>query len=216
MLQKFNHFIPKSSDEVMNALSHGVGFLLSLVGFVMLMVAAFKHGSTWHILGCFIYCMTLTSLYAASTLYHLCEHPELKKRLRVLDHVCIYLLIAGTYTPFTFTVLRGPLGWTLFAIIWGLAFVGIIFKIFYTGRFNLLSTFVYLFMGWLVVIAVKPMLTMMPFQGILCLIAGGIAYTFGVVFYLFDHKKFFHAVWHGFVMAGSVFQFAAVFYAVTI
>ena len=150
-------------------------------------------------------------LYGASTLYHALPAPRWKRCLRVFDHAAIFLLIAGTYTPFMLVSLRGPWGWSLFGVVWALAVAGIVLKVFFTGRFRLLSTLIYLFMGWLVLIAIKPLVEALPHGSLVLLFAGGAAYSAGTVFYVWKRLPYHHAVWHLFVLAGSICHFFAVF-----
>jgi len=187
-----------------------VGLGLSLAGLVVLIILTALRGTAWHVVSCTIYGSTLVILYAASTLYHSIQSPRAKRVLRIIDHGAIYLLIAGTYTPFTLVNLRGGLGWTLFGVVWGLAALGIVFKVFHVDRFPIASTLVYLSMGWLVVIAWKPMLTLIPAGGIALIAAGGAAYTLGVFFYAAKRIPYNHAIWHLFVLAGSIFHYVAV------
>ena len=198
-------------EEVAHSVLHGIGLALSIAGLVVLVVLASLRGTAWHIVSCSVYGATLVILYSCSTLYHAIQAPRVKRVLRVLDHSSIYLLIAGTYTPFTLVCLRGGWGWSLFGVIWGLALAGVVLKPFLLGRFPILSPILYILMGWLVVIAVKPMLASLPLYVLLWLGLGGLAYTVGVIFYACDGKlPYNHAIWHLFVMAGSLFQFVAV------
>ena len=198
------------AEEFASTVTHGVGLAMSLTGLVVLVVLAALKGTAWHIVSCAIYGATLVLLYTASTLYHAVRSPRAKHVLRILDHGAIYLLIAGTYTPFTLVTLRGGLGWTLFGLVWGLALVGILFKVFHVGRFPIVSMLVYLSMGWLVVIAWKPVLRTIPGGGIAWLVAGGLAYTAGILFYASHKLPFNHAIWHLFVLGGSVCHYVAV------
>ena len=203
--------IPRlSSDELANSLTHGVGLTLSITGFVVVVVLAAMRGSAWRIVSCAVYGSTLICLYTASTLYHSLRARRLQRILRVCDHSAIYLLIAGTYTPFLLVNLRGGWGWSLFGIIWGLAMAGILFKVWFIEHFPILSTAVYLLMGWLALAAVKPMLLSVPQSGLLWLLAGGLLYTVGVVFYAWKRVPYNHAIWHGFVLAGSTCHYLAV------
>lgn len=197
-------------EELLNALTHGAGALVALAGAAVLITLASIYADRWAVIGASVYGASLLLLYVASTLYHAVSHVKIKARLKVFDHCMIYVLIAGTYTPFTLTSLRGPWGWTLFGLIWGLAIAGIIFKLYYTGRFQWLSTGIYLAMGWLVVIAIEPLMKALPQGAFAWLMAGGIAYTLGTVFYMSRRLPYAHAIWHGFVLAGSVCHFAAV------
>jgi len=201
---------PTFAEEFANSVTHGVGLGLSLAGLTVLVVLTAMKGSPWHIVSCSIYGSTLVILYAASTLYHSIPSPRAKRVLRIIDHGAIYLLIAGTYTPFTLVNLRGGVGWMLFALIWGLAALGIGFKIFHVDRFPIASTLVYLSMGWLVVIAWKPVVTLIPVGGLALITAGGVAYTFGVFFFAAHKIPYHHAIWHLFVLAGSIFHYVAV------
>mgnify|MGYP001443022724 CR=1 FL=1 len=174
-------------------------------------------GEAISVVSCAIYGSALVTLYVASTLYHAVSRPELKRALKVVDHASIYLLIAGTYTPFMLVTLRGPWGWSIFGVIWGLALVGLVFKLAFTGRYEFVSVAMYILMGWLIAIAIKPLLQVLPFAGFLWLLAGGLAYTVGVVFYVLDHKyQFAHFIWHLFVLAGSVCHFFAILFYVVL
>jgi hemolysin III len=205
-------------EEVAHALTHGLGVVLAIAGLTVMVARATLYGSTWHIVGAAIFGATLVLMYSASTLYHGIpgeQLPNAKKVLRIVDHSSIYLLIAGTYTPFTLVTLNGTVGWALFFTVWGLALIGVVFKIFATGRFEKLSLAIYLGMGWSIVLAIKPLVRTLDTGGLVLLLAGGLAYTGGVAFYALDHRRFFHAVWHGFVLAGSVLQyFAVLFYVI--
>lgn len=199
-----------SVEEVANTITHGIGLLLSVVGFVVLLVLAALRGTAWHIVACSIYGATLICLYTASTLYHAVISPRVKRALRIFDHSAIYLLIAGTYTPFLLVSLRGPWGWSLFGVIWGLALAGVLFKFWFVERFVILSTAIYIAMGWLVVIAAKPVITHVPFTALIWLLAGGLAYTGGVIFFAAKRIPYSHAIWHLFVLAGSICHYFAV------
>ncbi len=198
------------SEELANTLTHGLGLLLSLVGVPGLIVMAARYGDAWHIVSCSVYGTALILLYAASTIYHAVQSPRWKEILRVVDHACIYLLIAGTYTPFTLVLMRGGWGWTLFGLVWGFAVIGICFKLLWTGRFEVISTVTYVLMGWLALIAVYPIVTEFPLGCILWILAGGSSYTIGVIFYALDEKPYMHAIWHLFVLAGSACHYVAV------
>lgn len=201
-------------EEIANAVSHGVGFVLALVAAPVLVVSATRHGAA-AIVGASVFAASLAILYLASTLYHALPVSRAKRVLRVLDHVAIFLLIAGTYTPFTLGVLRGPWGWTLFGVIWGLAVLGIVLKSTLGPRHRRLSTVVYLLMGWLIVIAARPLVVHMSGAGLAWLLAGGLAYTAGTAFYAARRLPYAHFVWHLAVMCGTVCHFVAVWrYAV--
>ena len=200
-------------EELANSVTHGIGALLGVAALVVLTVLAAVRGSGWHVVACAIYGATLLSLYLCSTIYHALTNQRAKRVFRVLDHSAIYLLIAGTYTPFTLITLRGVWGWWLFGVVWGLALAGIVFKCFLTGRLQALSTAVYIGMGWLAVIAIRPLLQALPWSGILWLLAGGLFYTSGVLFFC-SRRRYAHSVWHVFVVAGSACHFLAVYWYV--
>ncbi len=203
-------------EELASSLTHGIGLALSVAGVAVLIVLAVLHGSVWHIVSCSIYGLTLVCLYAASTLYHSVRSPRLKRMLKVVDHSAIYLLIAGTYTPFTLVNLRGKWGWTLFGLVWGFCLVGTVFKVFFTDDFKIASTTAYLVVGWLGLIALKPLLALVPSGGVLLLLMGGASYTVGVLFFAWRTLPYNHAVWHVFVLAGSMCHyFAVLFYALS-
>ena len=201
-------------EEIANSVTHGIGVLLAILGLVVLVVFASLHGNAWHIVSCSIFGGTLLLLYLSSTLYHSIPSPKIKRLLRVFDHSAIYLLIAGTYTPFTLVNLRGPWGWSLFGIVWGIALLGIILKLTPYAQLRGVSTTLYLIMGWTVIIAIKPMLAVLAPTGFTLLLLGGLAYTFGVIFYAWKRLPYGHAIWHLFVLAGSCCHFFAVFYYV--
>jgi hemolysin III len=197
-------------EEIANAVSHGVGLLAALVGLPVLVVSAVQRGGAADVVGSAVFGAAMALLYLTSTLYHSAPIGETKKWLRRLDHSAIFLLIAGTYTPFTLGVLGGAWGWTLFGIVWGLAAVGIIVKLTAGPRWPILSTGLYIAMGWMVVIAIRPLWLRVPGEGIALLVAGGLAYTLGVVFYAQPRLRYAHLMWHLFVMAGTAFHFFAV------
>ena len=197
-------------DEIASALTHGLGAVLALAGGAVLITLAAVHGDGWQLGASIVFGVTLLLLYTASTLYHAIQHPVAKGRLKVFDHCAIYLLIAGTYTPFTLIGLRGPWGWGLFTAIWTLAIAGVIFKLFYTGRFKVLSTAIYIAMGWLVIVAVKPLLNAVDPVTLGWMLAGGLFYTLGTFFYHRESIRYSHAIWHLFVLGGSVCHFVAV------
>lgn len=204
------NLVPHPGEELANALTHGVGAAAALAGGAVLITLVAIYGDGWQLAGAIVFGVALLLLYTASTLYHAISHPVVKGRLKVFDHCAIYLLIAGTYTPFTLVGLRGSAGWWLFATIWTLALAGVVFKLFYTGRFKRISTLIYIGMGWLIVFAIKPMLHALSTASLLWLLAGGVAYTLGTVFYMRPQMRWSHAIWHGFVIAGSVCHYAAV------
>lgn len=197
-------------EELVNAITHGLGVVASLGGGAVLITLAAVFGDVWQIVSASVFCATLLLLYSTSTLYHAVRHEIVKARLQVFDHCAIFLLIAGTYTPFTLVGLRGGWGWSLFGVVWGLALAGIIFKLFCTGRLRVLSTVMYIGMGWLAVIAIGPMVRELPTAALVWLLAGGIAYTAGTIFYHNRRIPYSHAIWHLFVLGGSTCHFVAV------
>jgi hemolysin III len=197
-------------EEIAHSAIHGVGIVLSLAGLAALVVTAHRTGDAGNVAASAVYGVTLFLLYLASTLYHSIPFPRAKRILRVLDHSAIYLLIAGTYTPVTLITLRGQWGWTLFGLVWGLAILGITLKVAAMGRFRGLSLALYIGMGWLVLVALGPLVQAIGRGGMVLLTLGGIAYTSGVVFYVWRRLPYHHAVWHAFVLAGSVLHFFAV------
>ncbi len=197
-----------TGEEIANAITHGIGVIFAIAALVILIMFSAGKGAKY-IVSVSIYGATLFLLYLASTLYHSLK-GKAKDIFRIFDHSAIYLLIAGTYTPFTFLIIRGWKGWFLFGIIWTFAITGILFKVFFTGRFTLLSTLLYILMGWIVVVFIKSVIKFMPHNGLILLVMGGLSYTFGTVFYVFKWFKFHHAVWHLFVLAGSVLHFFAI------
>jgi hemolysin III len=201
-------------EEIANSITHGVGIILSLAGLAVLTAYAYWYGNVWHIVSCSVYGATLMLLYTASTLYHSIQRPRVKTVLQGLDHSAIFLLIAGTYTPFTLVNLRGPWGWSLFGVIWGLAIFGIVFQGSLLRRWTLLSLGLYIGMGWAVVVAIKPILAAVGPGGLVLMLLGGLSYTAGVGFYRWHRLPCHHAVWHIFVMAGSIFHFFAIFFYV--
>jgi len=204
----------KLGDILANAITHGIGAAFAIAGAVYLIIASTR-GTAWHIVSCTIFASTLVLVYICSTLYHSLVRTRARHVFQILDHSSIYLLIAGTYTPFTLISLRGPLGWTIFGIEWALAVAGIIFKSFAVDRFEVASALVYLFQGWLVVIAALPLYHAIGWHGIAWMGAGGLAYTLGIVFFALDRLRYFHATWHLFVLAGSIAHyFAILFYVI--
>jgi hemolysin III len=207
--------IQTRNEEIANSTSHAIGLVAAIVGTPLLIIHAVNHGETGYLVGSSIFAATMILLYAASTLYHSLRPSRLKKIFQVVDHTVIYLLIAGTYTPFTLGVLHGAWGWTLFGIIWGLAAIGIILKLIHQMGHPYISTALYLVMGWLIVIAIKPLSAIMPTAGVIWLVAGGLSYSAGVVFYATDGRlRYGHFIWHWFVLGGTVCHYFAVWYAV--
>jgi hemolysin III len=201
-------------EEKFNIFSHATGFILSIVALTLLAAHATLNGDVRHIVSFSIFGASLIILYAASTFYHLAKKPELRNRLNVIDHASIYVLIAGTYTPFTLVTLSGTTGWVIFGVSWGLALTGIILKLFFTGKYNLISTIMYVLMGWVIVFAIKPLIHNLALAGFLWLLAGGISYTIGAILYSIKKIKFNHAIFHMFVLNGSFCHFMAVFFYV--
>ena len=201
---------PTLGEEIANSISHGIGLVLAIVATPILIIAALRYGTAWNTIGVSVFAASMITLYLASTLYHALTHDGAKRVFRMLDHSAIFLLIAGTYTPFTLGILRGPWGWTLLIIIWTLAAVGLTMKIFLRARYAWLSVGLYLVMGWLVVIAAPQVLRVMPLSGLAWLVAGGIAYTAGVGFYAAHRVRYAHFAWHLFVITGTVCHFFAV------
>ena len=197
------------AEDRASTLTSGAGLVAALVGGVIL-VALAARGDGWQLVGASVFAATLLLLYLSSTLYHAATDPAARTRLKVFDHCSIYLLIAGTYTPFTLIALRGHVGWWLFAAIWSLAALGIVFKLFFTGRFKLVSTLVYVAMGWLAIVAIKPVLAALDDWTFGWMLAGGLVYTLGTVFYHRPSMRYSHAVWHLFVIGGSACHYVAV------
>lgn len=201
-------------EELANTITHGLGILLSISGLILMIAFSLRNGNGYHIVSSSIFGSSLVLLYSMSTSYHLVTTPKLKKVFRALDHSSIFLLIAGTYTPFTLVSLKGGWGWTLFGLVWGFALVGIVVETITSQKLKRLSLFLYLVMGWLIVIAVKPLLQSVAPEGLMLLAGGGLCYTFGVIFYVWKSLTYNHAIWHLFVLAGSVLHFFAIFFYV--
>jgi hemolysin III len=197
-------------EEVANCATHGLGLALSVAGFVALVALAWGYGDAWHVVSCGVYGASLVALYLASTLYHGARAPRAKQLFQALDHCGIYLLIAGTYTPFTLVTLRGPWGWTLFGLVWGLALAGILFRVLFGTRYRPLAVASYVMLGWLCVVAVKPILELVPLGALAWIAAGGLTYTMGVFFFAAKRIPHHHAIWHLFVLGGSICHYVAV------
>ena len=210
--KKITYYDPK--EEKLNVISHAFGLVLSIIALVLLVVFASLEGSAWHIVSFSIYGASLIVLYAASTFYHNSKTPKLRYRLNIFDHASIYILIAGTYTPFTLVVLDGWVGWTIFGVSWGLAFTGVILKLFFIGKYDKISTIAYVLMVWLIVFAIKPLVQNLPIEGLMWLLGGGISYTVGAILYSIKSIKYNHAIFHIFVLLGSFCHFIAVFFYV--
>jgi len=197
-------------EELANWVTHGIGLVASIGGLTLLIVLASLRGGAWHVVSFTVFGLTLLGLYTVSTLYHAYRREPMKRLFLKLDHVAIFLLIAGTYTPFLLTNLRGPWGWSLFGVIWGVCGAGAVFQLLFGERYRLTSTLAYVCAGWLIVVAIGPMLTLVPHGGLWLLLAGGLCYTVGVVFYLWHRLRYHHAVWHTFVLGGSTCHYLAV------
>lgn len=197
-------------EELANSITHGIGILLAIAGLGVLTAFASVFGTVWHIVSCSVYAGTMILLYTASTLYHSIPWEKAKAVFRILDHSSIFLLIAGTYTPFTLVSLRGAWGWSLFGTVWGLAVVGILMEIFLPKKLRFITIGLYVAMGWIIVVAVKPLLAAVAPVGMMLLLAGGLCYMLGIPFYIKKSIPFNHAIWHLFVLAGSIFQFFSI------
>lgn len=202
--------VKTAMEEIMNAITHGIGAIFAIIGLSILTASAYMNGGAWHMASGIIFGISMVLLYLASTLYHSFTNQRIKDILKIFDHAAIYLLIAGTYTPFTLIPLHGTVGWIIFGIVWGLAFLGILLKIFFVKRFKVLSTLCYLLMGWFAVVMIDPLLSSIHIYGLYWLIAGGLFYTVGAIFYLLQRLPYHHAIWHLFVIAGSVAHFIVI------
>ncbi len=198
------------TEEIWHAITHGIGLALSIAALTIMVAYSSQSGSTISVLASVLFGTTLIILYGSSTLYHAITHHELKKRFQQFDHASIYILIAGSYTHVTLVSLGNTLGYSIFAVVWGVSLIGIYLKFAYPGRFEKLSLVLYLLLGWLIVIAIKPLFEVMEPGGLWMLLIGGLFYTFGVIFYVWDSLPFNHAIWHLFVMAGSISHFLMV------
>lgn len=202
------------AEEKINIITHGLGIPLSILALILLIPNALGNGDRLDLISSIIFGASLIMVYAASTFFHSTQNPKLRRRFNIFDHASIYVLIAGTYTPFALITLEGRLGWIIFGIVWGMAVIGIIFKILYIGKYRLLSTLFYVAMGWLIIGAVKPLMANLPYYGLLWLLAGGISYTIGAILYSNRKIKFNHAIFHVFVLIGSFCHFMAVYFYV--
>ena len=203
-----------TGEEIAHAVTHGLGLLLSVAACSILVILASQRGTVWHITGVAVFGASLIVLYAASTLYHSLTHKKAKRVFRFLDYSAIYLLIAGTYTPFTLVTLRGGWGWTLFGVAWGLAITGAVLEVATKRKYKALSMAFYLGMGWLIVVAIKPLYAALDTRGLILMGIGGAAYTGGAALYALGKFRYHHAVWHVLVLVGSFCHFMAVFYSV--
>ena len=199
-------------EEKINIITHASGLGLSVIALILLLLKALRYGDLLHIITFSVFGLSLILLYTASTLYHSAKDMTLRAKLQVFDHASIYVLIAGTYTPFTLIVLPGTLGWVMFAIIWGLALGGVVIKLFFTGRFDLLLTIMYVLLGWIVVLVLKPLIANLAIEGVILLFAGGIAYTVGAVIYAIKKIPGNHAIFHVLVLIGSLCHFLSIYY----
>ncbi|MEA1883246.1 MAG: hemolysin III family protein [Thermotogota bacterium] len=202
------------NEELFNSISHGSGVLFAITALVLISVFAGKTGDAWKIVSGVIYGISLVALFTASTLYHAFPKGKVKDVFEIMDHSAIFILIAGTYTPFTLVSLRGPIGWTIFGIVWGLTFVGIVYKIFFVNKFVIFSTLIYIFMGWIIVFAMAPLAESLPSAGLFWLVLGGVLYTLGTPFYIIRKIPFHHGIWHLFVLGGSVSHFVTILFYV--
>ena len=211
-LKAVKHYSPL--EERLNISSHAIGFFLSIAALALLSTHASLNGNAWHIVSFSIFGASLVILFAASTIYHSVKNPELRARMRVVDHAAIYVLIAGTYTPFTLVTLNGVSGWVIFGASWGMAVTGIVLKLFFTGRFDLVSTLMYVFMGWIIVFDLGTLIDKLSPDGLFWLVAGGVAYTLGAILYSIKKLKFNHAIFHVFVLLGAFCHFVSVYFYV--
>ena len=202
-------------EEIMNAVTHGIGALLGVAGTAVLIVLSALKGDAWWIVTSAIYGFTLVLLFTMSTIYHALKPNRAKKVFRVFDHASIYLLIAGTYTPITLGVMRNALGWVLFSVVWGISILGIVLNSISIEKFKKISMIFYILTGWAVIMAVKPMLMLMSAKGLLLMLLGGIAYTGGITFFAMKKVKYMHSIWHVFVLLGAVLQYFAVLLEIT-
>ncbi len=202
------------AEERVNILSHTVGVVFSMIALVLLIIEAYLSGNFWRLVSFTVFGLSLVILFSASTYYHSTKEPQRRNYLRVVDHAAIYILIAGTYTPFTLVTLHGWVGWLLFGLVWSMAVVGITLKLFFTGRYTIVSTLMYVFMGWIIVFAINPLMQSLSTEGLNWLVAGGIAYTVGAILYAIKKIKFNHAIFHILVLVGSFCHFISIYYYV--
>ncbi len=198
-------------EEIFNAVTHGIGVIVAVVGLVVMILKACRYGEALHVVSVTIFGSSMVILYLASTLYHSITNKGIKAALKVIDHSSIFLLIAGTYTPFTLITLRGPWGWSIFGAVWGFALLGIIVEVLRIKKGKVFSLVLYLLMGWIVVVAIVPLVKTLPGKGLFWLISGGLAYTLGVVFYVMKQHSYTHGVWHLFVLMGTISHFVAIY-----
>ncbi len=205
-----------AGEELANSITHGVGFFIGIAVLAVLVIFSILRKTTWEVVSCSIYGITFIMLYLGSTLYHSARQPRTRRVLKIVDHSAIYLLIAGTYTPYALVPLHGVLGWTILGVIWGCAMIGIFFKVFFTGRFKVVSLVSYLFMGWFCIVAVKPLYVELSTFGFVLFVAGGLCYTFGAIFYAWKSLPWSHAIWHLFVLAGSLCHFFSILFGIVL
>lgn len=210
-MDKAKEYLPHYTlgEEIFNSVSHGVGVALACVGFGILIVLSALYGDAWAVSSSIVYSFSLFALYLASTLYHACPNRRVKGVLQVLDHCSIFLLIAGTYTPYTLITLRGAFGWTLFAVVWGAAIVGVVLNAIDVQKYSRVSMVCYVAMGWVVVLAIRPLMASLAWNGLVLLALGGVFYTVGIVFYVI-RRSYMHSIWHLFVLAGSVCHYLSI------
>ncbi len=210
-MDKAKEYLPHYTlgEEIFNSVSHGVGVALACVGFGILIVLSALYGDAWAVSSSIVYSFSLFALYLASTLYHACPNRRVKGVLQVLDHCSIFLLIAGTYTPYTLITLRGALGWSLFAVVWGAAIVGVVLNAIDVRKYSRISMVCYVAMGWVVVLAIRPLMASLAWRGLVLLALGGVFYTVGIVFYVI-RRSYMHSIWHLFVLAGSVCHYLSI------
>ncbi len=204
----------EDKEEKLNIISHGIGLLLSIIAFFLLIAKVVDYHNSIYLISVIMYGLSLIVMYTASTFYHASKQPQIRYRLNIFDHASIYVLIAGTYTPFSLITLNGWVGWTIFGVSWSLALIGIILKLFFTGKYEKASTIAYVLMGWLIIVAIKPLLNSLSSQGLIWLFVGGFFYTFGAFLYSREKIKYNHAIFHIFVLLGSFSHFMAVYYHV--
>ncbi len=210
-MDKAKEYLPHYTlgEEIFNSVSHGVGVALACVGFGILIVLSALYGDAWAVSSSIVYSFSLFALYLASTLYHACPNRKVKGVLQVLDHCSIFLLIAGTYTPYTLITLRGALGWTLFGVVWGAAIVGVVLNAIDVRKYSRISLACYVAMGWVVVLAIRPLMASLAWNGLVLLALGGVFYTVGIIFYVI-RRSYMHSIWHLFVLAGSVCHYLSI------
>ncbi|WP_096201565.1 PAQR family membrane homeostasis protein TrhA [Bacillus sp. FJAT-45350] len=197
-------------EEIANAITHGIGALLSIAALVILIVFSSLYGNPWHVVSFTLFGVTMVLLYTSSTFVHAFPEGKAKDVFEILDHSSIYFFIAGTYTPFLFIAVKGWLGWTLFGIVWGVAIAGTVFKCFFVKKYLIISTLGYVFLGWQIVFAWNHIVANVPYNGIVLLVVGGVCYTVGAIFYMWRGFRYHHAIWHLFVLGGTITHFFAV------